>query len=162
MDNDISSDSLQNQKDITSILKDGMIQSYMRYDDSLGIEVEDYRINSKSAYWKTHNINHSGFGLMAEHVEYLNVLGYDAKYNMSLPRAYVIEQQITSIVDDVLKRSIDAKSSETMRDGRNAQTSMVDKYLRNKQERVLDIKGDKIKSSVMDAIRGKSAEDNTD
>jgi len=158
----ISSDSEQNQKDITSILKDGMIQEFERRDESTGEIIKDFKINSKAAWWKTHNINHMGFGILAEAVEYLAVLANDAKFSMSLPRANLIAGQIMSLVEQVLKLSIDAKSSETMRDGRNAQTSMVDKYLRNKQERVLDIKGDKIQSSMMDAIRGKSAENSAD
>lgn len=151
----------QNQKDLTGILKDGMIEPFVNKDAD-GREFIDYRLNSKSAYWKTHNINHAGFGLLAEAIEYLAVLARDTVYNMSIARGILIRDQINSLVNEVLKLSIDAKSSETMRDGRNAQTSLVDKYLKNKQERILEMRGDKVKSSMFDAIRGKQAEDNSD
>lgn len=146
----------QNHKDITSILKDGMAKPEI-------VEGKDgrpeiiWKINEKSAWWKTHNINSSRFGLLGEAVEYLDTLGDDAQYNMSKPRAELISKQIKAVVNNVLKLSIDAKSSETMRDSRTAQTSLTDKYLKNKQERVIDLKG-QAKASLLDGIFGRESE----
>jgi|APSaa5957512535_1039671.scaffolds.fasta_scaffold37161_3 hypothetical protein len=152
-----SSDFEQNQKDITSIMKDGMIVPVVVPGPD-GQPTTEWRIKSKAAWWKTHNINHHAFGLAAEAVEYLFVLGQDAKHSMSGPRAQVMENQITELVEDVLKLSIDAKSSESMRDGNNAQTSVIDKYLRNKQERVIDLKGEMKKAGMMGLFGNKEAE----
>jgi len=153
----VESDFEQNQKDITSIIKDGMSE-VVKVEGPDGIPLDQLRIKAKSAYWKTHNVNYHAFGLAAEAFENLAVLGMDAKYHTSGPRAAVIERQITEYVEDVLKLSIDAKSSESMRDGRNAQTSLVDKYLRNKQERVVDLKGEVSKSMFAGILGQKEAE----
>jgi len=151
------SDFEQNQKDITSIMKDGMIIGVPTKGPD-GQSVTEFRINSKSAWWKTHNINHHAFGLAAEAVEYLAAIGHDAQYNMSGPRAAIMSAQIEELVDGVLKLSIDAKSSESMRDGKNAQTSVIDKYLKNKQERVIDLKGEMAKSGLAGIFGSKEAE----
>jgi hypothetical protein len=153
-----NSDYEQNQKDITSIMKDGMLFPAI-VEGPDGNPITEWRIKSKSAWWKTHNINHHAFGLAAEAIEYVFVLGQDAKYHMSVPRAQVMELQITQLVDDVLKLSIDAKSSESMRDGKNAQTSVIDKYLRNKQERVIDLKGE-MKKSMFEGVFGRKEAEN--
>lgn len=150
----------QDQKDFTTLLKDGMIIPIKSMGED-GNERITFAIDNKSAYWKTHNINSYRFGLLAESVEYLDTLGEDAQYNMSKPRADIIQKQIQALVNKVLKKSIDAKSSETMRDSRNAQTSLTDKYLKRKQETVLDIKG-QVKDSIMDSIFGKKAEQASD
>ena len=146
----------QNRSDITSIIKDGMIKP-IEVTGADGLPKLDYVIDSKSAYWKTHNINSDRFGLLAEAVEYLDVIGDDAKYNMSAPRALVLKTQISALVNNVLKKAIDAKSSETMRDKRSAQTSMVDKYLKRSQERIIDLKGD-AKKSLLSGILGRESE----
>lgn len=150
----------QDQRDFTTLLKDGMILPVKTIGED-GHEKITFVIDNKSAYWKTHNINSYRFGLLAEAVEYLDTLGDDAEYNMSKPRAEVIKKQINAIVHNILKKSIDAKSSETMRDGRNAQTSLTDKYLKRKQETVLDVHGE-VKKSVLDSIFGKKAEQASD
>lgn len=144
-----------NHRDITSIMKDGMIVAVEKKGKDGKPEIE-WRINDKSAWWKTHVINSPRFGLLAEALEDFATLINDCKYSMSAPRAAVVEKQLLGIVD-VYRRSIDAKSSETMRDGRNAQTALVDKYLRNKQERVYDIK-DGLKKSFLDGILGKESD----
>lgn len=146
----------QNHKDITSILKDGMsVPEIIEGKD--GNPVIAWKINEKSAWWKTHNINSSRFGLLGEAVEYLDTLADDAQYNMSKPRADIISKQIKGVVNNVLKLSIDAKSSETMRDTRTAQTSLTDKYLKNKQERVIDLKGE-AKKSLLAGILGNESD----
>ena len=45
-----------------------------------------------------------------------------------------------------------------MRDGKNAQTSVIDKYLKNKQERVIDLKGEMAKSGLAGIFGSKEAE----
>jgi len=76
--------------------------------------------------------------------------------NMTKERADVIAPQILQLVKN-FKYSIDGKSSETRRDKNNAQSSLVDKLVRNKQERIISLKGE-VGHSLMDAIRGKNVE----
>jgi hypothetical protein len=59
------------------------------------------------------------------------------------------------------RRSIDAKSSESLRDKQNSQSTLIDKINKNKVERVYTMK-DKMKSSVFDSIIGRDAEKDSD
>ena len=144
-----------NHRDITAMIKDGMIKTVVTEGKDGKPEIE-LRIDDRSAWWKTHIINSSRFGRLARAVESFEALAHEAQYNMSAQRAAVIKEQVLKFVD-VERKAIDAKSSEAMRDGRNATTSLVDKYLKNKQERVLDVKGE-VKRSLLDAVRGKELE----
>jgi hypothetical protein len=55
------------------------------------------------------------------------------------------------------RRSVDAKSSESLRDKQNSTSTLIDKINKNKVERVYTMK-DKMKSSVFDSIIGRDAE----
>lgn len=145
----------ENHRDITAMIKDGMIKTVVNIGKDGSSELE-LRIDERAAWWKTHIINSPRFGRLARAVESFESLADEAAYNMSTARAQVIKQQILKIVD-VERKAIDAKSSEAMRDGHNATTSLVDKYLKNKQERVIDLKGEG-KRSFMDGLLGKEAE----
>ena len=144
-----------NHRDITALMKDGMIKTVSSIGKDGKPEIE-LRIDDRSAWWKTHIINSPRFGRLARAVETLESLAIEARYNMSAERAEIIQIQILKLVD-VERKAIDAKSSEAMRDGHNSTTSLVDKYLKNKQERVIDLKGD-AKKSLLDGIMGKEAE----
>ena len=147
----------QNVHDITSMTKDGMITTV----DSVGpdgLPKKDYIINPKLAYYSTQSINSDRFGLCVEAIEDLDVLGEEAKYHMSEPRAAVMNAQIKLWVNDVMKNSIAGKSSETMRDKRTAQTSRVDKYLKRSQERIIDLKGDMKQKGMVGLFGSKEAE----
>jgi len=71
-------------------------------------------------------------------------------------RALVFAEQITEIVKS-FKYSIDAKSSESIRDVNNTQSTLIDKINRNKIEKAYTIKGD-AKKSFMDGLLGREAE----
>ena len=152
-------DSDINHKDITTLLKDGLLRIVERSGKDGKTEIS-YEVNNKSAWWKTHSINYAGFGMMGEYLEDFESLAEFVYYRMSRPMAEVLAKQILKQADTV-RYSIDAKSSETMRDTRNAQTSLIDKYLANKQERILEMKGE-LKKSMMDTITGKEAHRTTD
>ena len=111
-------------------------------------------------WWKTQLVNSETFGRYAfefKEFERLSVSCYD---NMSSERAHSLAQQILGVCNS-FKRSIDAKSSESKRDKNNTQTTLVDKIIKNKQERVYQMKGE-MKKSLMDGIMGREAarEDN--
>lgn len=148
----------QNRLEITSMIKDGMVipVTYLGPD---GKPKTDHIINPKQARWKTQSINSHRFGLCAEAVEYLDVLGDDAEYNMSQPRADVVKKQIKALVNDVLKNSIDAKSSEAMIDAKSGGTSMMDKYLKRQKESIIDLKGEMKRSMFAGVFGNKKAEE---
>ena len=75
---------------------------------------------------------------------------------MSKPRAKVMAQQIMAIGAS-FRRSIDAKSSESLRDKLNTQSTLIDKLNRTKSERAITFKGE-MKRSLKDAFLGKEAE----
>ena len=139
-------------RDITAILKDGMQkkQEITREDGSKEIVMI---IDEKSAWWKTHHVASPRFGRLATVLEHFEGLADDCKYNMNFEWAQVLSGQIMAIADHY-RKGIDAKSSETMKDARSSQTSLVDKYLRNKQERVYNLQGD-AKKSIFQGLFGK-------
>lgn len=72
---------------------------------------------------------------------------------MSPQRAEVMSNQIMDIVTSY-KRSTDAKSSESLRDKHNTQSTLIDKINRGKIERAITLKGE-AKASMMDGFMGK-------
>src|SRR3990167_2068564 len=150
------SDPEANRRDITTLLKDGLLKVVEHKGKDGKIEYS-YEVNNKSAWYKTHSINSASFGMMAQYVEDFASYEETVKYHMNKSMATVIALQIKNEAD-VLRLSIDAKSSETMRNDRNAQTSLVDKYLENRQERVIDVKGE-LKRSIADMTMGREAQE---
>lgn len=145
-----------NHRDFTTVLKDGMLKVVPRPGKDGKLEPV-YEIDSKSAWWKTHFINSFRFGMMGEYLEDFGTFADIVKYHMSKPMADVLAIQINGQYD-VMKHAIDAKSSETMSNQHNKQTALGDKYLQNKQERLVDIKGE-VGKSITDSIMGREAHD---
>ena len=141
-----------NHRDFTTVLKDGMLKVVLRPGKDGKLE-PSYEIDSKSAWWKTHFINSYSFGMMGEYLEDFGAFEEIVKYHMSKPMAEVLASQIHAQYE-VMKHAIDAKSSETMSNQHNKQTALGDKYLQNKQERLVDIKGE-IGKSITDSIMGR-------
>ena len=145
-----------NHRDFTTVLKDGMYElTYKEGKD--GKPEASYVVDSKSAWWKTHFINSYRFGLMGEYLEDFGSFIDTVKYHMSKPMADVLEVQVKGMYN-VMRHSVDAKSSETLSNKNNKQTALGDKYLNNKQERLIDIKGE-VGKSITDSIMGKEAHD---
>jgi hypothetical protein len=145
-----------NHRDFTTVLKDGMYK-VEQIENKDGKPVSQYIIDAKSAWYKTHFINSFRFGMMGEYLEEFGSYIDTVKYHMSEPMAKVLEVQLQGMYD-VMRHAVDAKSSETMSDKNNKQTALGDKYLNNKQERLIDIKGE-IGKSLSDSIMGKEAHD---
>ena len=116
--------------------------------------IED--LDNKIVWWKTHAVNSNRFGRMAYELEGLAYLGLEAFRRMPHERAQVIADQIKEIVQ-VFKYSIDAKSSESKRDGQNSQATLLDRAGRNKVEHVYTNK-DAGKRTLADAFLGRRQE----
>ena len=79
---------------------------------------------------------------------------------MSKPRAVVMTQQIMAIGAS-FRRSMDAKSSESLRDKLNTQSTLIDKLNRTKSERAITLKGE-MKKSFMDGMLGREGQRETE
>lgn len=148
-----------NRQSALTLLKDALSEIVMEKgkDDK---PVATLQINSLAAWYKTQNINSWQFGMLAEYLEDFASHAETVQYSMSAPMAEVLSKQI-KMQANVIRRAIDAKSSETMRNKRNAQTSLLDKLTENKQERVIDVKGE-LKRSIGDMMMGKESAKATD
>ncbi len=143
-------------RDITAILKDGM-QKKVYIDKADGTKELMQTVDERSAWWKTHHVASPRFGRMATILEHFLGIGEDTKNHLNIEWATVLKEQILNIGDHYMK-GIDAKSSETMKDKNTSQTSLVDKYLKNKQERVVSLKDD-AKRGMFEGMFGSKKED---
>lgn len=77
---------------------------------------------------------------------------------MCQERATVMSQQILSL-GKVYRRSIDAKSSESRVDERNAQETLIDTLKQNKITRTYSLQNDNVKNGALFGLGLKKAED---
>ena len=108
------------------------------------------------AWWKTNLVNSPTFGRFAFELKNFEGLAAQCYNNMSAPKAKVMAQQILAIGSS-FRRSIDAKSSESLRDKLNTQSTLIDKLNRNKVEKAYTVKGE-IKKSFMDGFLGREGQ----
>jgi hypothetical protein len=121
-----------------------------------GTYTKQLMLDPEKAWWKTHLVNSPTFARFAYELKEFERLGGDCYNNMSAPRAEVIAKQILDIGMDY-RYSIDAKSSESLRDRHNTQATLLDKMQKNRVERAYTLKGD-AKRSFMDGILGRDRE----
>jgi len=114
------------------------------------------QLDPEKIYWKTHIVNSPTFSQLVFQLKELEGHGAQAFHFMHRNRALVINQQIDEKVKNY-KYAIDAKSSESLRDEHNTQSTLIDKINRNKIEKAYTVKGD-MKKSFMDGLLGREAE----
>ena len=137
---DIVVEASQNVEEIT--LEDGRTQKELVLDPEI-------------IWWKTQIVNCPTFARFAFELKTFEHLAVQCYDNMSKKRADTIARQILAIVAS-FKRSIDAKSSESLRDKNNTQSTLIDKINKNKIERAYTLKGE-AKKTFMDGIMGNDA-----
>ncbi len=113
-------------------------------------------LDPERIYWKTHIVNSPTFARFVYELKELEHLAIQCKNHMSWKRAEVIMNQIKNLVSS-FKYSIDAKSSESLRDKNNTQSTLIDKINKNKIERAYTISGD-TKKSIWQGLVGRDAE----
>lgn len=118
-----------------------------------GTESRELRINPKKIWYKTHIINAPTFGRYVLHREMLEDKGGQCFFHMSQSRAQVMSMQVMDICESY-DYSIDAKSSECLRDKNNTQSTLIDKINRNKIEKQYTIK-DELKGGIIDGMLGR-------
>ena len=97
--------------------------------------------------------------LIFEAMEYVRS-GLQANNNMCKERAAIWIQESLDIFESI-KNACDAKSSESIRNGENSQSTMIDKINRNSVEKIFTMK-DTAKKSIFSSIMGKEKDKYTD
>jgi hypothetical protein len=118
--------------------------------------VRTHVLDPEIAWWKTHLVNSPTFARFAYELKEFERLGADAQYNMPASRAELISIQIKEIGRD-FRYSIDAKSSETLRDQHNSQASLLDKLQKNRVEKAYTLSGE-AKRSLWDGIMNRESQ----
>ena len=122
--------------------------------DEQGIDQRVLELNPDILYYKLQNVSSNRFGRMALLVKLVEKKADEAIYNMSRERALVYKKQIIAIVE-AYKRSIDAKSSESVLDKNNKMQTLIDKVKGNKQEKIYTVKDEAKNRGVLGFVGSK-------
>lgn len=145
----MNSDSQPTPQDILDFIGDGCEQ-IMEIPDVNGKMVPSLVRNHKKIGYKTQNVDSNCYGDFVTEAENFLLLSEEAKYNMSGPMAESLKKAIQARFQ-AWEYGIDAKSSESLRDGRNAKTTLIDKFIRNRQEKIVTLK-DEAKKGVLEGM----------
>jgi len=148
-------ESEKTHNDLIDIIIEGS-QTIEEVEQADGKMAKQLVLDPEKIYWKTHIVNSPTFARLVFELKEFEHLAIQAFNFMYRARALVFAEQITEIVKS-FKYSIDAKSSESIRDVNNTQSTLIDKINRNKIEKAYTIKGD-AKKSFMDGLLGREAE----
>ena len=148
-------ESQKQHNDLIDFLSDAC-QTIVEVDLPDGTKEKQLVTNPEIAWWKTLLVNSPTFGRFAFELKNFEGLAEQCHNNMSKPRAEVMAQQIMAIGAS-FRRSMDAKSSESLRDKLNTQSTLIDKLNRTKSERAITLKGE-LKKSVMDGMLGREGQ----
>jgi hypothetical protein len=152
-------DSEKPHNDVIDLITDACQKpQYIKQKD--GTVLKENILDSESVWWKTNLINHDTFGRFAYILKSYESLAEQCSEFMSVERANVLSKQIQLDVQNY-KYSVDAKSSETVRDKNNTQGSLVHVVTRNKIERHYQLKDD-VKKSLWDSLRGRDMQKDND
>ena len=125
-----------------------------RQDD--GTLMYEQYMDENILWWKTLSVNANTLSRLALEIEEWERMASIASSYMSHERASQIMMEILG-VGASMRRSIDAKSSETQRDKQNSQSSLLHMINSNKVERVYSTKGE-VKKSLLSGFLGRDKE----
>lgn len=145
----------KSHNDVMDLLVDAC-QSIETVDNLDGTLSKTIMLDPEKAWWKTHLVNSPTFARFAYELKEFERLGEEANYYMSAERAAVLAAQIKAIGKD-WRYSIDAKSSESLRDYRNTQATLLDKMQKNRIEKAYTLRGD-AKRSMFDGFLGRDVQ----
>lgn len=115
--------------------------------------VQTLHLDPKKAWYKTQIVNSPTFARFVFELEEFERLSEEVKFYMTQNRAAVLAAQIKGIVKG-WGYSIDAKSSESLRDKHNSQATLLDKMQKNKVEKAITLK-DEAKKSMLEGWLGR-------
>ena len=148
-------DADKNTSDILDFLTDAC-SDIIDVQTDTGI-VKQQLLNTDKVYYKTQIVNAPNFSRFVLELENFKAMATEAKYNMSKPRADQLASEILAYVNS-FKLSIDAKSSESLRDKYNTQGTLVHEILKNKVEKAYTLKGD-LKKSFWQGFTGRDGQE---
>lgn len=141
-------------------LVDLLITSYQSVEETTGPDgtiQKNLVLEPEIAYWQLHKVNSPRFARFVLKLKKFEAKAADCFNNMSHERADVMSKQILAI-GKAYRRSIDAKSSESRVDLRNAQETLIDTLKANKVTRSYVMKGDGAKNGFAESLGLKRAE----
>ena len=121
-----------------------------------GAIYQEQQMDADSIWWKTHTISSNKFGALAFEIKEWERMAQQSHENMCEERANQISHDIMEISQS-FRRSIDAKSSESLRDKNNSQSVLIDKVGRNRVEKVYTMK-DQVNKSLINSFLGRDRE----
>lgn len=150
-------DSQKENEDLIDLL----ITSYQYAEDVTqadGTIQKQLILDPEIPYWQLHKVNSPRFARFVLKLKKFEAKAADCYHNMCYERADVMAKQIL-LLGKVYRRSIDAKSSESRVDDRNAQETLIDTLKQNKITRTYSLKNDDVKNSALFGLGLKKAED---
>lgn len=123
--------------------------------DENGMARHQQMVDAEQVWWETRIVNAPTFARFAYRLKQFEALATEVYDNMCPERAAIMSNQILKIVR-AYKVSIDAKSSETLRDKQNSQSNLIMHINRNRVERAVTVTGD-AKDGIMSGIMGRKA-----
>lgn len=145
----MNSDSQPTPQDILDFIGDGCEQ-IIGVEDDKGKIVPSLVRNYKKIGYKTQNVDSNCYGDFITEAENFLLLADEAKYNMSAPMADSLKKAIQARFQ-AWEYGIDGKSSESLHDSHTLRTTLIDKFIRNKQERIVTLK-DQAKKGLMEGL----------
>ena len=149
-------DTEQQRNDVIALLTDAA-QKVEISTQADGTPQKNLILDVESIYWETRSVDSPAFARCVLETKRFESMADQCYNHMSKERADVISKQIKDIVTN-FRYSIDAKSSETRLDKNNAKPNLIDRLLRNRQEKIYNLKED-AKNSIFSGITGKKAND---
>ena|SRR3989442_1096238 len=148
----------ESEKTITDmvdiVLESWKVPQYIETED--GHTKLERIIDERRAWWQTHHIGTNSLGRLALYRELLGNLFRNATDHMTAHRAISFQRQGNDFCK-AIDYSIDAKSSECLRDNNNAQLTLLAMLAKAKSERQFTVKGE-VGKSVLDGILGRQAD----
>jgi len=126
------------------------------------VETEDGKtriervIDSRRGWWQTHHIASNQFGSLAKYREELGNLFKSASYHMTAHRAAPLVKLGMMFCESV-DYSMDAKSSESVKDVNNNHMTLLTLLAKAKTERQFNVKQE-LSKGILDGIIGKKAD----
>ena len=118
-----------------------------------GIPVRQEVSDPEVIYYMTRSVNNSRFNNFVFHFKQFEGMGDQCVHSMSIERARVIKEGIESLCAS-FKRSVDAKSSESVFDKNNRQKTFIDVLSSSKEERIVTVNS-KDSKTIKEAIFGR-------
>jgi len=136
--------------DLIDIIIEGS-QNIEEVEQPDGKKLKQLVLDPETIWWKTGIINSPTFGRFALELKEWERQAEECFDNMPRERAYEMAKDVLEIGKS-FRRSIDAKSSESLRDKNNTQSTLIDKINKNKIEKAYTIRGEGGKSLLAGII----------